>query len=90
MNLHNAAQCEEAQKTIESFFSKTTANEVSDTLATLLDAHILHGSFDRMDLANTVNLINRLTQLAHNLEALQASKEKPAARRTFNETVEKN
>jgi hypothetical protein len=91
MNLHNAVQCEETKKLLHAFFSKTTANEISDTLATLLDAHIMHGAFDKTDLANTVNLVNRLTQLAFNLEQLQATKEATTThRRTLSETITEN
>lgn len=75
MNTENKSiHCEESKQLLQNFFSKTTANEVSETLAILLDAHIMNGAFDRTDLANTVNLINKLTQLAYNLELLQKAK----------------
>lgn len=62
---------DEAKSLLAKFFNQTNANEISETLSVLLDAHIAHGDFDRLGLANTVNLINRLSQLAFNLENLQ-------------------
>jgi ribosome maturation protein Sdo1 len=67
-------QCEEAQKLLNKFFGTTNANEISETLCSLLDSYIQHSEEDRVTMANATTLVNKLSQLVFNLENLQTRK----------------
>jgi chorismate mutase len=66
--------CEELQTLIEKLTNQTNANEISETLALLLDDHIAHSASNRLELANTVALIGKLQQFFFNIEKTQTGK----------------
>lgn len=68
---------EEALKLLNKFFGTTNANEISNSLCSLLDSYILHSEEDRVTMANATTLVNKLTQFVFNLENLQTRKEHP-------------
>ncbi len=66
--------CESTQSLIEKFFNGIDANEVSDTLAVILDSYLHHSPDDRLQLANAANLVRRISAFAFNLERLHKEK----------------
>ena len=64
----------ELKNLLEKFFNETNANEVSEMLSILLDSYLQHSPDNRLILANTVNLSNKIAVLAFNLEKLNSPK----------------
>lgn len=63
--------CEEVKNLLHKFFNTTNANEVSETLAELLDAYITKGEAVPEHLAGVVNMVFKLSQLTHALEKIE-------------------
>lgn len=56
-------------KLISNFFEKTSADEISDALSSMLDTHLQHSDEDRLSLANKTNLVLKMQQLFYQLQS---------------------
>lgn len=56
-------------KLINDFFSKTNANEVSESIANILDRYIENTEDSKAEIANNVGVSNKVISLLYNLES---------------------